>query len=305
MRRRYALASLFLATVLLLVTSCQSIAKVGTAVGVATGTISEEQADSINRSAEAVDKSFEDITPEQEYYIGRSVGAVILDQYDPYDAEAANAYINRLGQSLALASKRPELFGGYRFQILDTEEINAFATPSGLVFISRGMLRLAKSESDVAAILAHEIGHIVHQHGLKAIKTSRLNTALTSVALTSVQVASDEEIAELTSVFEDSVQDITGTLVNSGYSRRSEREADEEAIEILLNIGYEPESLLRVLSAMDRQWDPEGPGFAKTHPDPEDRIAYLDDIIDGRSVAVTADARERRNRRYRDALSGV
>ena len=95
---------------ILSLTACEPVANVA-AVG---GLVTQEQADSIAQSADAVQKSFEDITPEQEYYIGRSVGAVILDQYDTYDDPVANQYINILGQSVALASDRSELFVGYR-----------------------------------------------------------------------------------------------------------------------------------------------------------------------------------------------
>ncbi len=279
--------------------SCETVAGVAAAGGLVT----QQQADSIAKSGQAVQKSFEDITPEQEYYIGRSVGAVILDQYDTYDDPAANEYLNILGQSIALASDRPELFGGYRFQILDSGEINAFATPSGLVFLTRGMLRLARSEDDVAAIIAHEVGHIVEQHGLKAIKTSRINTALTSVALTSAQFASNEDVAELTAAFEDSVQDVTATLVNSGYSRGAEREADAQAVAILRRLGYDPRSLIRVLEAMDRELEPGGLDFAKTHPDPEDRI---EDIEKNRDLGDFASAPPAvRQARFESALGRI
>lgn len=300
LRPRNLVICLFAVVLVVLgLSSCETVAN----VAATTGFVTQQQADSITRSAQAVQKSFEDITPEQEYYIGRSVGAVILDQYETYDDPIANEYINILGQSVALASDRPELFGGYRFQILDSNEINAFATPSGLIFMTRGMLRLANSEDDVAAIVAHEVGHIVHQHGIKAIKTSRINTALTSVALTSVQMASDEEIAELTAAFEDSVQDVTGTLVNSGYSRGAEREADAEAIAILQRLGYDPNALVRVLEVMDRRLDPGGLDFAKTHPDPEDRIADIQNDHDlGAFVSAPPAVRQAR---YERALGGI
>jgi beta-barrel assembly-enhancing protease len=284
---------------LVAVAGCSTVANVAAAGGLVT----QQQADSIVRSADAVQKSFEDITPEQEYYIGRSVGAVILDQYDTYDEPRANEYLNILGQSVALASDRPELFGGYRFQILDSGEINAFATPSGLIFLTRGMLRLADSEDDVAAILAHEVGHIVHKHGLKAIKTSRVNTALTSVALTSAQFASNEDVVELTNAFGGSVQDVTGTLVNSGYSRGAEREADAEAVAILRRLGYDPRALVRVLEAMDKELEPGGLDFAKTHPDPQDRIEDIDkdDALGGFSGAPPA----ARQARFERALGRI
>jgi len=294
--------ALFFAFVISGCESLDSVAKLGTSLGMATGQISEEQAASINKSAEAVQKSFEDLTPEQEYYIGRAVGAVILDDYPPYDDQKANDYLNKLGQSLALLSDRPELFKGYRFLILDSDEVNAFATPSGLIFVSRGMLRLTRSEPDVAAVLSHEIGHVVEKHGLKAIKTSRINTALTSVALTSVQLASNEDIAKLTNVFEDSINDITSTLVNNGYSRGAERQADEQAVTILKRTGYDPRALIHVLQRMESAVKPGGPGFGKTHPDPKERIKDVEKLIGNTSGPGPNAVQERR---YKNALAGI
>jgi predicted Zn-dependent protease len=89
--------------------------------------------DSIVKSYQAVSKSFEDITPQQEYYIGRTVGARILQKYKPYDNPAANRYVNTLGQTLAQASDLPETYGGYHFLIQDSDEINAFAAPGGFI----------------------------------------------------------------------------------------------------------------------------------------------------------------------------
>jgi predicted Zn-dependent protease len=233
----------------------------------------------IGETAKVVEKSFEEITPEQEYYIGRAVGANILSQYQPYPEPKANEYLNLLGQSLALSSDRPETFGGYHFLILDSAEINAFAAPGGLVFISRGLLACASSEDAVAAILAHEIGHVVKQHGLQAIKKSRITAALTSVAITAAATAGSEEVAKLTAVFEDSISDITATMVNKGYSRAFEKEADLAAVEILRRTGYDPNALVAMLQAMEGRLKPGGPGFAKTHPDPEDRITSIREAV--------------------------
>ena len=272
-----------------------SITEIGTGVAVATGRMTDQQAQSLTRTAEAVERTAEDITPEQEYYIGRSVGAVILDQYPPYDEATATEYLNLVGQSLALASDRPELFGGYRFMILEADEVNAFATPSGLIFVSRGMLRLTRTEDDLAAVLAHEIGHIQHRHGLQAIRTSRITTALTSAALTGAQFATSAEVAELTAAFEGSISDITSTLINSGYSRGAEREADEAAVEIMKRVGYDPTALIRVLERMGETWDPAGPGFARTHPAPDTRISVVQRAIGSyRHQSAGAAARQRR-----------
>ena len=232
------------------------------------------------KSAPAVQKSFEDITPEQEYYIGRAVAATILSQYRPFTEAGPTEYLNLLGRTLAFASDCPETFGGYHFLILDSQEINAFATPGGLIFVSRGLLACADSEDTVAAILAHEIAHVVNQHGLQAIKKSRVTSALTSVAIASAQTAGSDELAKLTTVFEDSIGDITATLVNSGYSRTFEKEADLMAVEILQRVGYDPNALVRMLEVMETRLQPGGLDFAKTHPDPEVRIKEIRRVLE-------------------------
>jgi predicted Zn-dependent protease len=255
------------------------------------------------KSGEAVAKSFEDITPEQEYYVGRAVGANILAQYPPFAVAAANSYLNLLGQSLALVSDRPETFGGYHFLILDSAEINAFAAPGGLIFVSRGLLRCADSEDTVAAILAHEIGHVARQHGLKAIKTARFKDAGLAIGLAAVEELGPSELAKVTAAFSGTIDDITSTLVNSGYSRGAEKEADLAAVDILKRAGYDPKALVRMLKVMESRLKPGGPDFAKTHPDPEDRIASIQAAIASASVPPAAPAL--RQSRYQAALGKI
>lgn len=250
--------------------------KEATELGVEAGIVSRDQADSINKTTADAGKTVEDITPEQEYYIGRSVAATILGRYRPYNNEEATLYVNRVGQGLALASDRPDTFGGYHFLVLDSPEINAFAAPGGLVLVTRGMLKLCKTEDGLAAVLAHEIGHVQAQHGLRAIKTGRLTSALTLLATESAKNLGVAEVAQIAEAFEGSISDITSTLVNNGYGRILEQEADSSAILILKRVGYNPQALVEMLTEMQKQLKPGGLDFAKTHPDPEDRI---DDIL--------------------------
>jgi predicted Zn-dependent protease len=248
-------------------------------MGVSSGLITEAQGESISKSTKAIARSFEDFTPEQEYYVGRSVGAVILNQYKPYNNKQANDYLNLLGQTLSKASDMPETFGGYHFLILDSEEINAFAAPGGLIFITRGMLRCCRHEDAVAAVLAHEIGHVQTKHGLQAVKKSRITSALTTIGIEGTKTFGGEELAELTETFENSVSDITTTLVNNGYSRSFEREADRAALTILKRVGYDPNGLLDMLRVMSKRLKPGRLDFAKTHPSPASRIADIQEII--------------------------
>ena len=235
--------------------------------------------DSIVKSAHAVSRSFEDISPEQEYYIGRTVGAMVLQRYRPYDKPAANRYINLLGQTLAQASDMPETYGGYHFLIQDSDEINAFAAPGGLIFLTRGILRCCRHEDAVAAVLAHEIGHVQYKHGLQAIKKSRITDAVTTLAIEGTKTFGGEDLAGLTRTFEDSISDISSTLIVNGYSRSFEYQADQAATIILQRVGYNPGGLVDMLNVMQVRLQPGGLDFAKTHPSPANRISEIESYL--------------------------
>lgn len=246
-----------------------------TDIGVSAGVLDRQQAESLRRTVEGVARTFEDITPEQEYYLGRSVGATVLSRYPPYEQTAAEQYLNLLGTSLAQVSDRPETFGGYHFLLLASDEINAFAAPGGFIFISRGLLACCPHEAALAAVLAHEISHVQHRHGLQAIKRSRLASAIGILAMEGTKNFSGADLANLVRAFEDSITDITSTLINNGYSRALERQADQAAITILARRGYEPGALLEMLEEMQRRLPVDGPGFARTHPSPASRIEEI------------------------------
>ena len=286
------------AALVALLTACATVANVGAAVGEASGTISTEQGASIRQSGQALEKSFQDITPEQEYYVGRAVGAIIAGKYTPYQNQKATNYLNVLGQTLAQASDRPETFGGYHFALLDSNEINAFAAPGGLIFVTRGMLRCCKSEDAVAAVLAHEIGHVQKQHGLQAIKKSRFTEAAGIIGVEAVKTMGGDNLAKATQLFEDSLLDITTTLVNNGYSRIFESEADAAAVVILKRVGYNPNGLVDMLKVMEQKLTPGGMDFAKTHPSPKDRISEVQ-----RTIGTYADVKPPKGRQARFATA--
>jgi predicted Zn-dependent protease len=244
-------------------------------VAAAGGVITPDQAESTKRVGTAVTKTFQDITPEQEYYVGRTVAATVLAQYKAYPADDLNGYLNRLGQALAQFSTKPETFGGYHFLALDSNDINAFAAPGGLILVTRGLMKCCQNEDELAAVLAHEIGHVEKVHGLRAIKTGRLNSALTILAVEAGKNLAGEQLAEVTKAFDESINDISGTLMNSGYSRKLEYEADAAAVAILKQAGYNSGALVAMLENMAKNWDASRKDFAATHPAPADRIKEL------------------------------
>jgi beta-barrel assembly-enhancing protease len=271
-------------------------------VGAVAGVITPQQAAGIAKTAQAVEKTQEEITPSQEYYIGRTVGAVITNKYKVYQNDRATQYLNEMGQTLAMASNLPETFGGYHFLILDSDEINAFAAPGGLIFVSRGLLRCCKTEDAAAAVLAHEIGHVERRHGLNAIKKSRITTAITTGLLEAGKSLTNAQVAELTNVFEGSIKDITSTLINSGYSRAFEKQADLAAVGILKRTGYDPQGLIDMLRTMEARLKPGGLDFAKTHPAPEIRIASIREAF---GSFPPVDEHLKRQDRFRRDLAGI
>jgi len=262
-------------TVMIGCAAVEAATTVATTVGEATGTISRQQGESIRKSTAAVAKSLEDFTPEQEYYIGRSVGAIVLVKYHALADARANAYLNTLGQTMARVSDMPELFGGYHFVVLDSDDINAFATPGGHIFITRGLIRCCRTEDELAAVLAHEIGHVQLRHGMQAIEKARMTEALTILAQEGAKSLGSREVAQLTQAFGGVISDITNTMINNGYSRSYEYQADAAAVSILERMGYSPGPLTRMLNIMAKQIRPGGTDFAKTHPSPHNRIAQL------------------------------
>ena len=240
-------------------------------------------ANSVKKGADATSKALEDFTPEQEYYIGRTVGAVVLDKYKPFSDTVLNNYLNVVGQTLAQASDMPETFNGYHLLALDSTDINAFATPSGLVFLTRGMLRCCQDEGELAAILAHEVGHVQLKHGINSIEKGRITEAVMIIGSEATKTFAEGDIARLTENFEDSINDIATTMINNGYSRSFEEDADAAALTILERVGYNPVSLINMLEVMNTKLKPEGLDFAKTHPSPSSRIEYVSEIIQSKT----------------------
>ena len=258
------------------------------------GNVLPGPAGSALKAAVEVGKTFQDITPEQEYYIGRAVAASILSTYPPNPNDRLNLYLNTLGQTLAQASDMPETFGGYHFLMLDSPEINAFAAPGGLIFITGGMLQLCKTEDALAAVLAHEISHVVGKHGLKSIQKGRLTKAFTIMANEAAKSYGPAQLSKLSEAFAGAITDITSTLMKNGYSRELEREADKGAVTILGRVGYDRGALIVMLTEMKKQLKPGGLDFAKTHPDPKDRIEDIRPLVGSTPAAPVPVERQKR-----------
>lgn len=230
---------------------------------------------SIARVGEAIVKSAEEITPEQEYYLGRAVSANLYSKFKPYVNSSQTEYLNMVGQHLALSSDVPETFGGYHFAILDSNDINAFAAPGGFVFVTRGMLNCCQHEDALAAVLAHEISHVQLKHGINAIKKSRWTEAAVILGSETASHFTDAEFKQAVNLFKGSAEDILTNMVEDGYSRSAEYEADKLAVKIMDQAGYLNRGLGDMLTLMGEKLKPGGSDFFKTHPSPKNRLEEL------------------------------
>ena len=227
------------------------------------------------RHGQSMSQAMQDFTPEQEYSLGRAVGARLISRYGALEDRAANSYLNQVGQALAMRSGR-RLQNGYHFLALHSPEVNAFAAPGGLIFVTTGMLSLVSGESELAAVLAHEIAHVQNKDAIAAIQNSRLTTAVTALGKDAGgQYTPAVPGSQYLSVFSGAVDDVVSTLVTKGYSRGQEYAADSTAKGILSAAGYDPRALESVLQAMSKRVSPGSAGFGSTHPSAENRLDKL------------------------------
>lgn len=179
------------------------------------------------------------LSEEQEIQMGREYNAQILRQYQIYEDEKIQNYVQSIGESLAKKSHRPNLI--YRFTVLDSPEINAFALPGGYIYINRGLMAYMSSEEELAAVLGHEIGHVTARHSVKQYSQAQLMGVLSAaIEINSGRTAGD--IANLAS----------GALL-SGYGREMELEADDLGAQYIYQDGYSPQGMYDVLAVLKDQ----------------------------------------------------
>jgi beta-barrel assembly-enhancing protease len=272
----------------------------------------------IMKTWDAITDAQKDLTPENEYWTGRSVATNLLarNNYAYHDAEAlqagsldgVTAYVSAVGGVLAASAMettrsgdRPAPIGGWHFTIIDSDTINAFAAPGGWVFITSAAVRAATSEDELAAVLAHEIAHVVRGHALGSIKKGRWANVAKTALDTSVTL-DQQSLGDLTQVFEGAMDDMIDGILVKGYSRDTEFEADRIGVAIMAHAGYDPQALVRYLKILAAESGGGDGGFQATHPKPADRIAKVaaqSDALGARAIP------EIRIERFEDATAAL
>jgi beta-barrel assembly-enhancing protease len=209
----------------------------------------------------------------EEVRFGREVAARIIARFGLYDNSELMKYVNLVGNVLAMNSGRPEL--EFHFAILNTDEINGYSTPGGYIFVTRGALARMQDESELAGVLAHEIGHVVEKHVVKELNIKGQEAS--PVSGLAVLIGGSSESARM--AFSQSVDKAIAVLLKTGLKREDEIQADRDAVLFCAFSGYAPDGLSRYFERINKINGKETAIIDKTHPPFNDRIAWIRGMI--------------------------
>lgn len=227
-------------------------------------------------SSEADDVVMDDLAEEVRF--GREVAARLLGRYGLYRNEAIMRYVNLVGRALAQNSSRPEL--SYRFAVLNTSEINAYAAPGGYVFITKGALEQVHDEAEFAGILAHEMNHITERHVVKELNIRAADESAAS-GLARL-IGGSTESARM--AFNHAVDKAMDMLFSSGFKKENEVQADTNTVALCAITGYDPAGLERYFARIGEIKDTATEVLDRTHPGYGERIALLRKVIETEGI---------------------
>ncbi|MEZ5993287.1 MAG: M48 family metallopeptidase [Planctomycetota bacterium] len=292
-KRNVWAARLMLATIVFAVSGCALFEKVKATV-----------------SALEDSKVADNYEPSEQYYIGRGVSAVIVDKYPPVEvkdqtSEKQITYINEMACFIEAASKRVTrsavklgdytsrsydeqqhvynlvLFKGIQVGLLQTDDVTAFATPGGFLWISMGAVNMCENEDELAAIIAHELAHIILDHGMANYRTAYKGEIFSST-LSETWFSGDglgANFGRLVTTFaEDAFK---------GYNPEQEFEADNWGTRAMAESGYAPDAMVKMLQrveAYEKAHDVDPEDYLAHHPPIGDRIKAVQDLIKKESL---------------------
>jgi predicted Zn-dependent protease len=217
---------------------------------------------------------------EEERQIGEQVSAKLRERFGVYQNADVAKYVTLVGTVIAQASEKPAL--DWRFIVLDSDGVNAYAAPGGFIHVTRGLLGMLKDESELAGVLGHEITHVTEHHTVDDLRTS---TAIGEVGNQAGKGGglSREIIAKLGSqAFEK--------VFSGQFSQDKESDSDKTGVRLANKQGYSPHGLATALQKiLDRNSGQKQPnGWFSSHPQLKDRIANVEKQIKSEKLTRTA-----------------
>ena len=203
--------------------------------------------------------------PQRQQDLGQSIALVISNQYSVSKDRSVNEYVNLVGLTVASVCPRPEL--NFTFGVLETPEVGAYSAPGGCIFVTRGALNLMQDESELAGVLAHEVAHVVLNHGIEAVKQAKLKELSDTFV---------DKFGQKYAAYSEYTHAGTDFVLVKGYSQNQERDADSRAVTFLIRAKYDPRGFARFLERLDQQQSHAPANIGKqmfsTHPGTRERI---------------------------------
>jgi predicted Zn-dependent protease len=205
----------------------------------------------------------------QEIEIGRKMDPKIVKEYGYYPDEDLQEYVNQLGQKLADVCDRSDLH--YRFKVVNSSMINAFALPGGYVYVTRGLLAYINSEAELSGVIGHEIGHITARHAVR--QYTKAQTYQFGILAASIFYPEISQLGQFA--------DFVALAIIQGYGRKNELQADRLGIKYSSSTGYDPycvSSFMKTLNNIEETTGKKGyHGLFSTHPETEERIVKAEE----------------------------
>ncbi|HYW13225.1 MAG TPA: M48 family metallopeptidase [Longimicrobium sp.] len=207
------------------------------------------------------------VSTQQEVQLGADYSRQINQQMPMLNDQATVNYVNQIGQQIAQIADPRGI--RYHFYVVNSDVVNAFALPGGYVYINRGIIERADNVSELAGVLAHEVGHVAERHSIEQLQRAQ-NANLGLNVLYGVLLGRNPSGVEQAGI------QVGGSAVFAGYTRDAEREADAVAVGYLMRAGYSPNGLpsffQELLELQQRQPGRVQQWFA-THPTTQERVA--------------------------------
>jgi len=194
--------------------------------------------------------------------IGKEVSTDVENEEKLLNNNEVQSYLSKVGQKVAKVCDRKDV--KYSFKVLDSEEINAFACPGGFVYVYKGLLKTMDNEAQLAAVLAHEVGHVVARHSVKRLQAVYGFSILMEVTLGGKMGKTARQMVEA-----------AAGLILQGYGRENEYEADNYGILYAKKAGYNPKGMIQIFEKFKKMEGKPPNAFEKllaSHPPAKDRI---------------------------------
>ncbi|MGB3619601.1 MAG: M48 family metallopeptidase [Catalinimonas sp.] len=223
------------------------------------------------------EKQYIDITAEQEIALGMQAVPRMAQQHGGFHPDQdAQALVDRVGNRIVQSTAAGQTPYAFEFHLLaDDQTVNAFALPGGQVFITAALLARFDTEDQLAGVLGHEIGHVVGRHSAEQMAKTKLTQGLTGAAVIATYDPSNPSTQQSAAMAA-----MVGQMVNMKHGREDELESDELGVRFMIESGYDPRALIDVMRILaEAGGGSRQPEFFSTHPNPDNRIANIEEAI--------------------------